>query len=360
MSCAILLPIIVTTNSILLPINVTDSSILLGKIMVNCGTPGKSAYLQAVAGGYTGTEAEFNASLAKIDETTEKAHEHANKSVLDSTTVAFTTEKDSALTDAAAKAHTRNYDYILRSPSGDLVGVTIDENGNVIVSHNLYVTGTGKQVIVEQILSKNQYAILRDGAEQGLAEGEYAGFLVKLYNGLVDGRLVIGRDGYARVGDVGDEQILLTRDTDANMVNATPLVWHTATMKAISMGATLWAAIQNVANYSEVLTRQNTTQSPAYNANLTVNFNNGYTVIVTLTGNCILSFSNIPTSGQIRFLIKTTGVYTVTWPASVKFPGAVTTVQTTVSSGTKADLYILDSVGDGNLLMSNHLPAYTY
>ena len=73
MSCAILLPVIVTTNSILLPINITDNSILLGKILVNCGTPGKSAYAQAVAGGYTNTESAFNTNLAKIDDTTEKA-----------------------------------------------------------------------------------------------------------------------------------------------------------------------------------------------------------------------------------------------------------------------------------------------
>ena len=73
MSCSILLPVQVIDSSVTLPIIVSDNSKLLGTVMMNCGSKGTSAYQQAVAGGYTGTESEFNTNLAKIDETTEKA-----------------------------------------------------------------------------------------------------------------------------------------------------------------------------------------------------------------------------------------------------------------------------------------------
>ena len=54
---------------------------------------------------------------------------------------------------------------------------------------------------------------LRDGAETGMGSNDFTGFITKLYDGINDGQLVIGSDGFARVGDVGDLQILATRQT---------------------------------------------------------------------------------------------------------------------------------------------------
>lgn len=52
---------------------------------------------------------------------------------------------------------------------------------------------------------------MRNGAIAGLANGAYSGFLVKKYDGINDGRLVVDGDGIARVGDVGFEQAIATR-----------------------------------------------------------------------------------------------------------------------------------------------------
>lgn len=68
------------------------------------------------------------------------------------------------------------------------------------------------EIITEIVKTKNDYIILRDGAIDGLDTGEYTGFEANLYDGTNNGRLVFDKDGVARVGDVGDEQPLATRE----------------------------------------------------------------------------------------------------------------------------------------------------
>ena len=75
---------------------------------------------------------------------------------------------------------------------------------------------------------------MRDGAVGGLAAGSYAGFEVIKYDGMNDGRLVIDNSGVARVGDVGDEQPLLTRDEAADLTDGESLVWDAANAKAVT------------------------------------------------------------------------------------------------------------------------------
>ncbi len=110
----------------------------------------------------------------------------------------------------------------------------VNVNGDLNVYGDIIQQGAAYETHAQHVFSTDDYIVMRDGALVGLAQGDYSGFQVKKYDGTNDGRLVMDKDGVARVGDVGDEQPLLTRDESADMVNAAPLVWDAANSKAIS------------------------------------------------------------------------------------------------------------------------------
>lgn len=116
---------------------------------------------------------------------------------------------------------------------------TTNLDGNVNVGGNVAIEGTlivkeGHIEHYEDLYVKDQYLLLRDGATTGLTPGDYSGLQVKLYDGVTDGRLVIDNTGTARVGDVGDEQPLLTRAESANMTSGAMLKWDSANVKAVT------------------------------------------------------------------------------------------------------------------------------
>lgn len=110
----------------------------------------------------------------------------------------------------------------------------VNVNGDLNVYGDIIQQGAAYETHAQHVFSTDDYIVMRDGALVGLAVGDYSGFQVKKYDGTNDGRLVIDRDGTARVGDVGDEQPLLTRDESADMTDAAPLVWDAANSKAIT------------------------------------------------------------------------------------------------------------------------------
>ena len=101
-----------------------------------------------------------------------------------------------------AKIHSQNTDYTLLSPDGTK-SASLDNAGILTVQQIAY---TGDPVVVhaQQVYTTNDTIILRDGAVSGLANGAYAGFTAKLYDGVHDGQLVFDNLGFARVGDVGN------------------------------------------------------------------------------------------------------------------------------------------------------------
>ena len=142
-------------------------------------------------------------------------------------------------------------DNIEINPSGDDLEIRvtddisvqdIDASGDVNISGDLNITGdiiqqgAAYETHAEKVYTTNDYIYMRDGAIAGLAAGDYAGFQVKLYDGVNDGRLVIDNSGTARVGDVGDEQPLLTREESANLNNGALLKWDGVNFKAIDEG----------------------------------------------------------------------------------------------------------------------------
>ena len=135
------------------------------------------------------------------------------------------------------------------SVSGD---TTLD--GNLSVNGNIYNQGASYESHMEQVYTNDDYIIMRDGAVAALGSGQYAGFQVKKYDGTNDGRLVIDNTGTARVGDVGDEQPLLTRSETGSLTDGQSLVWDSANSKAITQAipadiSTALAGKQNVLTF---------------------------------------------------------------------------------------------------------------
>jgi hypothetical protein len=105
--------------------------------------------------------------------------------------------------------------------------------------------------------------------------------------------------------------------------------------------------------YTEETAVANT--STAYTIDLT----NGSVQYLTLTGNCTYTFPT-PVAGKSFTLIQKqdgTGGRTVTWPASVKWPGG--TAPTLTSTASKADKFIFTAVDGSSWLGSNGGQNYT-
>ena len=109
-------------------------------------------------------------------------------------------------------------------------------NGDLTVNGDIIQNGAAYETHAEHIYTADDYIIMRDGAISALSAGDYSGFQVKLYDGVNDGRLVIDNSGTARVGDVGDEQPLLTRDESADLTDHEYLIWDSTNEKAITSG----------------------------------------------------------------------------------------------------------------------------
>ena len=114
--------------------------------------------------------------------------------------------------------------------------MTIDFAEDIVIAGDLTVNGTYYTVHAEHVYTQDDYIIMRDGALTALGSGQYSGFQVKKYDGTNDGRLVIDNTGTARVGDVGDEQPLLTREESANLTDGALLKWDAGNSKAIDEG----------------------------------------------------------------------------------------------------------------------------
>ena len=111
------------------------------------------------------------------------------------------------------------------------VGQTI--NGTLTVNGNIVQNGTAYETHAEKVFTKNDEIITREGATGGLGDGEYTGIQAYKYDGANNGRLGFNAAGEARVGDIGDEQPLLTRDEITNLQTGQVLTWDGENLKAV-------------------------------------------------------------------------------------------------------------------------------
>ena len=135
----------------------------------------------------------------------------------------------------------------LYSPNGLLKVAYTDNAGNLHIDGDIYQNGSAYETHVEDIYTKNDILTLRDGATVGLAAGEYAGLIAKLYDGSIDGALIFDKDGIARVGDViydkdtntwvhVDAQPLLTREETP--VDKSLLYWDADSSRSTTITGT--------------------------------------------------------------------------------------------------------------------------
>lgn len=130
-------------------------------------------------------------------------------------------------------------------PNGDLTNVvtktgdqTIDGVktfiGQIVADCDIIQNGAAYETHAEQVYSVNDLIVTRDGQITGLAPGDMSGFHVKKYNGVDDSRLGVDSTGTMRVGDVGQEQPLATRDEAADMVSGAYVRWDGVNLKLIA------------------------------------------------------------------------------------------------------------------------------
>ena len=142
------------------------------------------------------------------------------------------------------------YDYTMMDADGtipeerlaDLSLAKTDENNNFTTSQTITGTLTVNGDIVqngasyeshaEQLYTKNDLIKTRDGAVGGLGDGEYTGIEAEKYDGENNGRLVFDANGTARVGDVGNEQPLLTRKEATELEDYELFRWNADTQRA--------------------------------------------------------------------------------------------------------------------------------
>ena len=120
----------------------------------------------------------------------------------------------------------------LRNPLSE--NLTI--NADLIVNGDIFQYGAAYETHAEKVYTNDDYIVMREGAVSALAAGDYSGFQVTKYDGTNDGRLVIDKDGTARVGDVNDEQPLATRDEAADLTDGHLLKWDAANLKLTDAG----------------------------------------------------------------------------------------------------------------------------
>ena len=145
-------------------------------------------------------------------------------------------------------------------------------DADLVVNGDIIQNGSAYETHAEHIRTNDDYIFMRDNAMAGLPTGDFSGFQVKLYDGVNDGRLVIDRTGTARVGDVGDEQPLLTRDEASLMSNGHLLMWDGANNKAVTYNGELCRSYTGNRSFSASVWRSDVTAPPdfPYSAELQV------------------------------------------------------------------------------------------
>ena len=122
-------------------------------------------------------------------------------------------------------------------PTQDLAlqaDLTVD--GDIVANGDIIQNGSAYETHAEKIYTNDDYIVMREGAVGPLGAGDFSGFQVTKYDGSNDGRLVMDRDGVARVGDVGDEQPLATRDESADLTDNHLLKWDATNQKLVDTG----------------------------------------------------------------------------------------------------------------------------
>ncbi len=109
---------------------------------------------------------------------------------------------------------------------------------DITIEGNIFQKGKAYETHAEKLYTKNDMIYTRDGAGVGdaLADDAYTGIQAVKYDGTNDGQLVFGKDGVARVGDVGNTQPLATRAEAGALTDGHILQWDAAGQTLVDSG----------------------------------------------------------------------------------------------------------------------------
>lgn len=107
---------------------------------------------------------------------------------------------------------------------------------DITIEGNIFQNGSAYETHAEKLYTKNDMIYTRDGATSALADNAYTGIQAVKYDGTNDGQLVFGKDGVARVGDVGNTQPLATRAEKGALTDGHLLQWDAAGQTLIDSG----------------------------------------------------------------------------------------------------------------------------
>lgn len=107
---------------------------------------------------------------------------------------------------------------------------------DITIEGNIFQKGSAYETHAEKLYTKNDMIYTRDGATAALADNAYTGIQAVKYDGTNDGQLVFGKDGVARVGDVGNTQPLATRAEAGALIDGHVLQWDAAGQTLIDSG----------------------------------------------------------------------------------------------------------------------------
>lgn len=110
---------------------------------------------------------------------------------------------------------------------------------DITIEGNIIQNGSAYETHAEKLYTKNDMIYTRDGATAALADNAYTGIQAVKYDGTNDGQLVFGKDGVARVGDIGNTQPLATRAEAGALVDEHLLQWDAAGQTLVDSGKTV-------------------------------------------------------------------------------------------------------------------------
>jgi hypothetical protein len=240
----------------------------------------------------------------------------------------------------------------------DKQGVLTDTSGGAFTVTLPATPSVGAQVVIADAGSSwgtNNLTVARNGSTiGGLAENLICDITGASVQFVYDGTTW---EVYAQIGGNGGTAVTLAGVQ--TLTNKT-ITFADNTLTGVA-GTTATQTLTNKTIEAGVFTNGYTEETVVSNTGtaFTINLANGTVQYLTLTGNCTYTFPT-PVAGKSFTLIQKqdgTGGRTVTWPASVDWPGA--TAPTLTSTASKADKFVFTAIDGSNWLGSVAGQNYT-